>query len=164
LSRQKALWIKSSLTAIYKRFGTLSLDSASTWTDTDLEQFLCSLPGISLKSAKCIMMYSMGRKVLPVDTHVRRVATRIGLIEPDLSEKHIHRRLEALVRPDDRYAFHVNMICHGRHICTARAPRCESCIIQNYCAYGRRRRERLRPVTAAHSSMHVSHSAIAAAN
>jgi len=137
-SRQKARWIKQALNLVAERFGELSLDKAREMSDEGLEAFLCSLPGISTKSAKCIMMYSMGRKVFPVDTHVRRLATRIGLVQTGLSERRIHQTLEAIVRPNDRYNLHVNAICHGRAICTARNPRCRECVIAAHCDFGRK--------------------------
>jgi endonuclease III len=133
LSRQKACWIKAALSTIHNRFGVLSLNRARAWTDKKLERFLCSLPGISLKSAKCIMMYSMERRVLPVDTHVRRLATRIGLIPSGLSERETHEQLEAIVGPDRRFSFHVNAIVHGRTVCTVRAPHCQVCVVRAYC-------------------------------
>jgi endonuclease III len=137
-SRQKARWIKQALALVVNRFGELSLDKAREMSDENLEGFLCSLPGIGIKSAKCIMMYSMGRKVLPIDTHVRRLATRVGLVPAGLSERRIHQALERIVRANDRHAFHVNAICHGRAICTARSPHCEECLILKYCKFGRK--------------------------
>ncbi len=135
-SRQKARWIKRSLEIIRDRMGILSLDGAEIWSDDELEHFLQSLPGISIKSAKCIMLYSMGRQVLPVDTHVRRIATRVGLVQEGLSEHAIHLALEDVVPPRHRYSFHVNCIWHGRHICTALHPRCSNCILQELCDLG----------------------------
>ncbi len=153
LSRQKAFWIKAALLVIHGRFGALSLEQARGWSDDSLERFLCSLPGISIKSAKCIMMYSMARKVLPVDTHVRRVATRLGLVMHGLSEQRVHRELESMVEADERYAFHVNAICHGRRTCTVRAPQCDTCELLKWCDYGRLRLQRS-PV-AASTSVHM---------
>jgi len=135
LSKQKARWIKGSLTAVAHRFGELSLSATRDWADEALEAFLRSLPGISIKSAKCIMMYSMGRRVLPVDVHVRRVATRLGLVEKGLSEKAIHSALERQIAPEDRHAFHVNSVWHGRKVCVARNPKCHQCVIQQLCAF-----------------------------
>jgi endonuclease III len=142
-SRQKARWIKQALDLIVDRFGELSLDKAREMSDDDLEAFLCSLPGIGIKSAKCIMMYSMGRKVLPVDTHVRRLATRVGLVPDGLSERRIHQALETIIGANNRHAFHVNAICHGRAICTARRPRCKECLILEHCDFGGRQRRLL---------------------
>ena len=135
-SRQKARWIKASLAIIVERLGSLSLEETRDWDDDQVEAFLTSLPGISLKSAKCVMMYSLGRKVLPVDTHLRRLAERIGWVPRGLSEERIHSALEELVADDLRYSLHVNAIWHGRSVCRARRPDCESCVLRAHCTFG----------------------------
>ena len=136
-AHQKARWIKRSLEIVRDRMGSLSLDGVADWPDNEVEDFLRSLPGIGIKSAKCIMLYSLGRYVLPVDTHVRRISTRVGLVEGGLSELRIHRELEWRVPPEDRLGFHVNCIWHGRQVCTALRPRCASCAIRQHCDLGR---------------------------
>ncbi|HEV8580540.1 MAG TPA: hypothetical protein VGX68_15850 [Thermoanaerobaculia bacterium] len=136
-SRQKARWIKQSLDMVRREMGALNLDATLSWSDEKLEQFLRSLPGINIKSAKCIMLYSMGRQVLPVDTHVRRVAARIGLVSEGLSESRIHRELEMAIPRRHRFGFHVNSVWHGRLVCKAPRPNCDSCIIRQHCDTGR---------------------------
>lgn len=135
LSRQKAKWILGALRQIRADFGALSLRAAQSWPDARLERYLRSLPGIGIKTAKCVMMYSLGRRVLPVDVHVRRVATRLGLVPPGLSEVRIHQELENVVAPRLRYAFHVNAVWHGRKICSALRPRCDDCCLAPGCAF-----------------------------
>jgi endonuclease III len=136
-SRQKAAWISESLKQIQSQMGTLSLAELNEWGDERVESFLRSLPGVGIKTARCIMMYSMMREVLPVDVHVRRLATRIGLVRDGLSEKAIHAELDELVAPKHRFSFHVNSICHGRQICRAMRPKCHECIILEICKFGR---------------------------
>jgi endonuclease-3 len=82
------------------------------------------------------MMYAMGRKVLPVDTHLRRVAERLGWVAQGLSEKRIHAELDRLVPPDLRVSLHINAIWHGRSTCTALRPRCSECMVRQLCVYG----------------------------
>lgn len=135
-SRQKARWIKQSLEIIRDEMGELSLARAEVWSNEKLERFLCSLPGISIKSAKCIMLYSLGRKVLPVDTHVRRVATRVGLVPAGLSERRIHAAIEDVVPAPHRRSLHINLIWHGRRVCTALRPRCSECVVRELCDLG----------------------------
>lgn len=136
LSRQKARWIKRSFELIQARFGSLTLDVMLSWPNDEVERFLMSLPGISLKSARCVMLFSMGRNVLPVDTHVRRVSERVGLVDRGLSEKRIHRELDSIIEPEHRYGYHVNAIWHGRQICLALDPRCEVCPLGHLCGFG----------------------------
>ena len=135
-SRQKAGWIKRSLELIVKRFGRLSLEDAKGWSDAAVEAFLCTLPGVKVKSARCVMMYSMGRQVLPVDTHLRRLVERLGWVRRGLPEKRIHQELDRLVAPELRHSLHVNAIWHGREVCRALRPRCSECVVQRWCVYG----------------------------
>ncbi len=134
-SRQKARWIKSSLHKVVERFGRLSLADTDDWPNDEIEHFLISLPGIAVKSARCVMMYSLGRRVLPVDTHLRRLTERLGWVPAKLNERAIHQQLEALVPPEHRYSLHVNAIWHGRGICRALGPRCDGCVINTDCRH-----------------------------
>ncbi len=111
----------------------------------DLEHaraLLLRLPGVGPKTAACVLLFSLGLPALPVDTHVHRVALRIGLIPPGTTAEAAHRLLEALVGEDrDRvYAFHINMIAHGRAVCRARSPNCAVCPLQECCDYFTRSR------------------------
>jgi endonuclease III len=135
-SRQKASWIKTSLDMVVERFGSLSLEKTESWTDDEVEALLTTLPGIAIKSAKCVMMYSMGRQVLPMDTHLRRLAERLGWVPAGLTERRIHSELEDLVEPGLRYSLHVNAIWHGRSVCRALRPRCDACVLREGCQRG----------------------------
>lgn len=137
LSRQKARWITGALAIIREKMGELSLARAEGWSNEEVERFLCSLPGISIKSAKCIMLYSMGREVLPVDTHVRRIATRFGLVPEGLTERKIHASLENVVPQRDRRSLHINAIWHGRQVCVARHPHCGKCVVRGLCDFAK---------------------------
>lgn len=132
LADRRAAQIKSIAVKIEKEFGSVSLESLRLWSDREVERFLISLPGVGVKTAKCVMLFSLGRKVLPVDTHVMRVARRLGLVSSD-----DHSHLEEIVAPKDRYSFHVNMVAHGRTTCRAVRPRCVDCCLQAICSYCR---------------------------
>jgi endonuclease III len=135
-ARQKARWIKGSLVMIVERFGALDLSGTAGWSDAEVEATLVTLPGIAIKSARCVMMYSLGRRVLPVDTHLRRLAERLGWVCSGLSERRIHDQLAELVRPELRYGLHVNAVWHGRSVCRALDPRCEACVLLTRCRAG----------------------------
>jgi len=135
-SRQKAGWIKGSLVRISQCMGELSLEALAGAPDEEVVEFLTTLPGISIKSALCIMMYSMNREVLPVDTHLRRIAERTALVQPGLTELRIHQRLQEVVPPKERFALHVNSVAHGRAVCTALRPRCSDCVLYDVCKHG----------------------------
>jgi endonuclease III len=104
--------------------------------------YLCSLPGVGRKTAACVLLFSFGRPEVPVDTHVYRVATRLGLIRPGASFDEAHDEMLRLVDPDDAYEVHVLLIRHGRRTCIAREPRCGECPLRRMCPEGRRRLRR----------------------
>ena len=110
--------------------------------DAPLEEaraYLCSLPGVGRKTAACVLLFSFGRPEVPVDTHVYRVGSRLGLFGPRASVDAAHDEMLRLVDPDDAYEVHVLLIRHGRRTCIARAPRCEECPLRRMCPEGRRR-------------------------
>ncbi|MBO0815614.1 MAG: endonuclease III, partial [Actinobacteria bacterium] len=99
--------------------------------------YLESLPGVGPKTAACVLTFALGRAAFPVDTHVHRVATRLGWLPPKTAADMAHRLLEQMVPADIRYDLHVAMISHGRTVCRARRPRCDACVLNDLCAHGR---------------------------
>jgi endonuclease III len=113
--------------------------------DAPLEEardYLCELPGVGRKTAACVLLFSFGRPEVPVDTHVYRVTSRLGLIRPGASFDEAHDELLRLADPEDAYELHVLLIRHGRRTCTAREPRCAECPLRRMCPEGRRRLRR----------------------
>jgi endonuclease-3 len=136
ISKVKSRRIKSMLGAIAEESGTLDLETLATARRDDAIAFLERLPGVGRKTAACVLLFSFDRPELPVDTHVYRVSSRLGLIRPKASFLEAHETLRAIVDPDDVYEVHVNMLRHGRRICTARNPQCERCPLLELCPYG----------------------------
>lgn len=101
--------------------------------DATAAEYLTSLPGVGPKTAACVLMFSLGRPVMPVDTHVHRVARRLGLIGPKVSAEAAHPILSELAGPENVYAVHVNMVLHGRRVCHARRPACGECALAGLC-------------------------------
>jgi endonuclease III len=134
LGRLKTRQIISIVTELRRRFGCATLAPLAKMTDSDAEALLTSLPGVGPKIAKCVLMYTLNRRVLPVDVHVHRVATRLGFKtkkRPDTSQALI----ESAVPSDLRYSFHVNAVALGRAICVSRRPKCKICPISKWCRY-----------------------------
>lgn len=137
LYNQKATTLRTLIDAIIMRFGNLTLSPLRSMPDEACEEFLVSLPGIGRKTARCVMMYSLNREVFPVDTHCWRIANRLGWVtwkkrdvccrQPDMD------RLQELIPPDLRFSLHVNMVSHGREICTPANPKCHLCPIAKFC-------------------------------
>lgn len=138
LSNQKAKAIRDLLDVIVENFGEPTLKPVRKMSDQDAEAFLLSLPGVGKKVARCVLMYSLGRQVFPVDTHCWRIARRLGWVRPTQKDKHCAPRdmdrLQSKIPPELRYSLHVNMISLGREICTASAPRCKECPIAAGCS------------------------------
>jgi endonuclease III len=135
LSEQKAPRIKAILKKIFHDFGHTSLDSLFQMAPADAEAYLCDLPGVHLKTAKCVLMYALGQPVLPVDTHVLRVAKRLELLDERATLPRANLDLEKIVPPELRYSFHVNVLAHGRELCTAIAPSCPECPLRRECTH-----------------------------
>jgi endonuclease III len=138
LSALKAPRVKAILRRLVRDFGGATLAPLRAMNDREAERYLTELPGVGTKTAKCVLMYSLGRPVLPLDTHGWRLARRLGLVETSVPYEKVHDAIEAVVAPEDRYAFHVNAITHGRALCLPRAPRCKGCPVRRLCAAGRR--------------------------
>jgi endonuclease-3 len=122
-------------------------DDLSDLADIPLEEArrqLCELPGVGRKTAACVLMFSFGLPDIPVDTHVYRVGTRLGLFRPGAPLDEAHDELLRLVDPEDAHEFHVSLIRHGRRTCHARNPRCGECPLLSLCPYGRDRTRRAR--------------------
>jgi len=96
---------------------------------------LTSLPGVGRKTAACVLLFGSHVPALPVDTHVHRVALRVGLVPPRTSADATTDALESMLPARDYYAFHVNVIRLGREICKAPRPRCEICPLRTRCAW-----------------------------
>lgn len=138
LSNQKATHIKEALRKIKRDFGIFSLKSLRRYDDAEAERYLVSLPRLGKKAARCIMLYSLGRDILPVDTHTQRVAERLGFIGK-VDNKKAHDILDKKVPKKFSYVFHVGCVVHGRTICLHTGPKCGGCFISKYCRYFKRR-------------------------
>lgn len=137
LANQKARKIKRILCQIVEHFGRPSLAPLNAMDEVDCELFLVSLTGVGKKTARCVMMYSLGKQVFPVDVHCWRICRRIGWVRPtrpdnSCSPKDMDR-LQAKIPPELRYSLHVNMVSLGRAICTAKSPECHTCPIKQHC-------------------------------
>jgi endonuclease-3 len=129
----KAARIKQVLEQIEKEQGRISLDSLKSKTMAEAEDYLMRLPGVGHKTASCVLLFSLGKPSLPVDTHIFRVAKRLGLINSKTSIEKAPGLLQEQIPSSKVYQFHVHMIEHGRRICHARQPHCHRCILRGAC-------------------------------
>jgi endonuclease-3 len=134
----KAGRIKTILEEIARREGSLSLDRLHDFDDQSVAAYLCELSGVGPKTAACVLVFSMGRPAFPIDTHVHRIAQRLGWIDPKASAERAHLELAPRVPPDIRYDLHVAFIDHGRKVCKPRLPHCSDCAVFDLCDAGPR--------------------------
>jgi endonuclease-3 len=133
LADTKAPRIQNVLRHLQEERGTLSLDFLHEMNDADARAWLRRLPGVGPKTAGIVLCFAMGRPVLPVDTHVFRVAWRLGLIEKRIGEDRAHDALQAQILPEQTFRFHVALITHGRQVCKAIKPLCSLCPLTDLC-------------------------------
>jgi len=137
LSRVKAPRIKQILNQIKEQHGSYDLDFLSDMAASEAMAWLQRLHGVGPKTASCVLLFSLGKPVLPVDTHIYRVAKRLGLIGSQVPADRAHDILGGMVPDSDVYGFHIHMIEHGRRICKAHNPLCHQCVLLRVCVTGR---------------------------
>jgi len=131
----KAKRIQATLREIENRVGRLDLSHLESMSTGEAKEWLTSLHGVGPKTAAIVLLFSFGRPVLPVDTHVWRVTKRLGLIGLNVSREKAHDLLEQIVPRSCIPSLNNNLIQHGRTICRAQNPKCESCFLSHMCDY-----------------------------
>ncbi|MGH2543407.1 MAG: endonuclease III domain-containing protein [Ardenticatenaceae bacterium] len=131
----KAPRIKEALTRIIEERGEPSIDFLVQLPADEGLAWLMDLPGVGIKTASLVLLFCFGKPVLPVDTHVHRVAGRVGLIGAKTSAAAAHHDLLDLLPHDDNvlYNFHINNLLHGQQTCVWKNPRCHKCPLPEIC-------------------------------
>jgi endonuclease-3 len=148
LANQKAPRIQAILARLAGSEHGLDLEWLSQLEPAGAMSFLTALPGVGAKTASCVLLFSLGMPVMPVDTHVHRIALRLGLIGPRVTAEAAHPLLTAMTPPDRMLEAHLLLIEHGRRTCKARRPLCEQCVLLDLCPYGRGQTPRTAAVAA----------------
>lgn len=135
ISKVKSARIKSILRAITDTApgGELSLDWLVELSVPEAQAYLTSLPGVGRKTAACVLLFALGMRDVPVDTHVSRVGTRLGLFRSGAPFEEMHDEMLELTPPGEELEFHLNLLRHGRRTCHARRPDCAGCALQKMC-------------------------------
>jgi len=136
LHRQKSVRIQAILRALPD---PIFLDELETLPLEEARERLTALPGVGRKTAACVLLFAYGRRDVPVDTHVSRVGTRLGLFRPGAPFEELHDDMLAITPAGQELEFHVNLLRHGRRTCHARFPRCDECALLRLCPAGRAR-------------------------
>jgi endonuclease-3 len=135
LANQKAPRIQAALQRIYHEHGEITLDFLAEMPLEQAMEWLMSFKGVGRKTASIVLLFAFDRPAFPVDTHVHRLTGRLGLIGPKVTADKAHQILENMGDPETYFTFHLNLIRHGREICTARNPKCQLCPLSTYCDY-----------------------------
>jgi endonuclease-3 len=136
LAPTKAPRLQQLLREVQSRAGGFDLSFLKEMPLEEARQWLRTLPAVGPKTAACVLVFALGMPALPVDTHVHRVAGRLGLASPKLTPEKVQTLLEVSVPADDQFLFHVMLIRHGRHTCFAQRPACGRCPLLDRCPAG----------------------------
>lgn len=135
LADQKAPRIRRILESIAAERGSLTMDFLSAMDDDSAAEYLEELPGVGPKTSACVLLFELGRDVFPVDTHVERVAKRMGLVAGSTPPARIQAMLKDMTPTGMCMEGHLLLIRHGREICRAREPLCRVCPLREDCRY-----------------------------
>lgn len=133
LARQKSATIQRVLDRLHEEVGEASLEHLREMEDDEALAYLSSFKGVGVKTATCVLCFSLRRSVLPVDTHVHRTSRRLGLVPEGATRRTAHRVLNRDVPEELRFPLHLLLIRHGRARCTARSPDCDACPLEDLC-------------------------------
>jgi endonuclease-3 len=139
ISKVKSLRIQAILRELPD---PIVLDELETLPIEAARERLTALPGVGRKTAACVLLFAYGRPDVPVDTHVSRVGTRLGLFRPGAPFEELHDDMLAIVasmraEEPQELELHVNLLRHGRRTCHAQRPACGECALLRMCPHGR---------------------------
>jgi endonuclease III len=148
LHNKKARAIAEIAATLKETFGRVTLAPLKQMETEEAEEFLISLPGVSTKTARCVLMYALDRPVFPVDIHCYRVAQRLGwATEGEPLTKRWADELQAGVPNHLRRDLHVGMILLSRHYCRPKSPNCHECPLLKFCPSGTPSENAIYPLT-----------------
>lgn len=134
LGKQKSKAIYEILQSLKKKDKGISLDHIKANIDEEILDELTSYKGVGVKTASCVLLFSLERNVCPVDTHVHRTLNRIGIVKTNSPEKTFYEIFDSI--PDGAaHSLHTNLIRLGREICKPAKPLCSICPLLKVCAY-----------------------------
>lgn len=129
LQNQKAKTIKGIMTTLEER-GGYSIDYLKDLRPKEAWKELMDFDGVGKKTSAVVLLFALDKPIFPVDTHVRRVTGRLGLVRDG---ENGHETLTELVDDNDMFQLHLHLIRHGRETCRARKPLCNECVLAKRC-------------------------------
>ena len=135
MASQKSARIREALAAVRRRYGKYDLSPLRSKSDDRIIEELTGLKGVGAKTAACVLLFSLGRDVFPVDTHVHRLCARLGLAPGSKNPEQTYAAMKELVPPGKGHSFHTNLIRFGRTVCRSANPRCDVCPLYALCGF-----------------------------
>lgn len=126
-------WGTGGVTTSCRGVSSLCLDWLAELSVPAAQEYLCSLPGVGRKTAACVLLFAYGMRDVPVDTHVSRVGTRLGLLRAGAPFEELHDTMLALTPRGQEWELHLNLLRHGRRTCHAQRPQCGACALARMC-------------------------------
>ncbi len=134
LARQKSASIKQIINSLSNKSGKINLDFLNDLDNDQAVAELTKFSGVGVKTASCVLLFSLGRDVCPVDTHVHRTLNRIGLVKTSAPDK-THYGLNNKFPKGIAHSFHTNLLRLGREYCRPTNPKCSACPLFKVCNY-----------------------------
>lgn len=135
LGPTKAPRLQAALRRVLAERGAFDISFLADLPTDEALQWLMQFEGVGHKTASIVLLFCFDKPAFPVDTHVQRVSQRLGIAGPKDDPAKIKAIWEALAQPEWFYPLHLNLIRHGRQVCTARNPRCTTCFLREHCAW-----------------------------
>jgi endonuclease-3 len=142
LAKAKAKAILGALARIKEERDGYTLDFLREMPLPEARAYLTSFPGVGVKTANILLLFSFHMPAFPVDTHVLRVTKRLGLVPGASTLAKAALSLEPHVGADDHGPLHLNLIRLGREVCRPRNPLCAECPLLPVCPEGARNMKR----------------------
>lgn len=133
LAQQKAPRIQNVLSIVKERTGDYDISFLAEMPLKEAKAWLQTLPGVGPKTTGVVLSFALGMPAMAVDTHIFRVSRRLALIGPKVTADEAHDILERSITPERVFPFHVYLITHGRRVCKALRPLCNSCVLSERC-------------------------------
>ncbi len=134
LTNQKSKSIRQVLKEMKKKYGKMSLDFIDKMDDEAIYSELIKYNGVGVKTISCVLAFGLGRDVFPVDTHVHRIANRLGLVKTKTPDK-TFESLKDKIPKGKKFLLHTLLIRFGRKICRAKNPLCNKCVLYDLCEF-----------------------------
>ncbi len=134
LTNQKSLSIKNMLKEMKKKYGSLSLKFIKKLSDDKIYEELLRYNGVGVKTISCVLAFSLGRDVFPVDTHVHRLTNRLGIAMAATPVK-TFEQVKDKIPEGKKFLFHTMLIKFGRKVCRSQNPLCGKCRLYDLCCF-----------------------------